>query len=240
MFREFIRTLTAIIPAFLALAGAAWSLNFFFFIASFCLFNSIYWLFIYSNTLYLFIISDEQSLTFDSYTIPEDDLDLGQLRLLEVDNRVVVPAKSHLRIIVTSADVLHSWVVPSSGVKCDDVPGHNMLQKKTPPIDTSGFFAEPPAPYAWQQNGQVGPVIAEPQQIPAAVDPEPLWADEVHRRALRTRLDLRNQLNIRPLSPQVMTQIIDYQILVEREIEKYLLAQGYPRANLVRNWLEIR
>ncbi|CAH1426773.1 unnamed protein product [Lactuca virosa] len=53
------------------------------------------------------------------YTIPEDDLELGQLRLLEVDNRVVVPAKSHLRIIVTSADVLHSWAVPSPGVKCD-------------------------------------------------------------------------------------------------------------------------
>ncbi|KAM0049751.1 putative cytochrome-c oxidase [Helianthus debilis subsp. tardiflorus] len=244
----------------------------FFFIPSFCLFNSIYWLFIYSNTLYLFIISDEQSLTFDSYTIPEDDLELGQLLLLEVDNRVVVP---HLRIIVTSADVLHSWAVPSSGVKCDVVPGHNMLQKKgwlkprretpdflfifllgiflplpslafcsgtpeTPPIDTSGFFADPPAPYAWQQNGQVGPVIAEPHQIPAAIDPKPLWADEVRRRALRTRLDLRNQRNIWPLSPQVMTQIIDYQILVEREIEKYLLAQGYHRANLVGNWLEIR
>ncbi|KAL8208889.1 hypothetical protein R6Q57_008301 [Mikania cordata] len=58
-----------------------------------------------------------------AYTIPEDDLELGQLRLLEVDNRVVVPAKSHLHIIVTSADVLHSWVVPSSGVKCDVVPG---------------------------------------------------------------------------------------------------------------------
>jgi cytochrome c oxidase subunit 2 len=67
--------------------------------------------------------SDEQSLTFDSYTIPEDDPELGQSRLLEVDNRVVVPAKSHLRIIVTSADVLHSWAVPSSGVKCDAVPG---------------------------------------------------------------------------------------------------------------------
>nr|YP_010536389.1 cytochrome c oxidase subunit 2 [Rhododendron x pulchrum]UYC28785.1 cytochrome c oxidase subunit 2 [Rhododendron x pulchrum] len=67
--------------------------------------------------------SDEQSLTFDSYTIPEDDPELGQSRLLEVDNRVVVPAKTHLRIIVTSADVLHSWAVPSSGVKCDAVPG---------------------------------------------------------------------------------------------------------------------
>jgi cytochrome c oxidase subunit 2 len=67
--------------------------------------------------------SDEQSLTFDSYTIPEDDLELGQSRLLEVDNRVVVPAKTHLRLIVTSADVPHSWAVPSLGVKCDAVPG---------------------------------------------------------------------------------------------------------------------
>ena len=55
--------------------------------------------------------------------IPEDDLELGQLRLLEVDNRVVVPAKTHLRMIITSADVLHSWAVPSLGVKCDAVPG---------------------------------------------------------------------------------------------------------------------
>ena len=67
--------------------------------------------------------SDEQSLTFDSYTIPEDDLEFGQSRLLKVDNRVVLPAKTHLRIIVTPADLPHSWVVPSSGVKCDVVPG---------------------------------------------------------------------------------------------------------------------
>ncbi|XP_075088143.1 cytochrome c oxidase subunit 2-like [Nicotiana tabacum] len=67
--------------------------------------------------------SDEQSLTFDSYTIPEDDPELGQSRLLEVDNRVVVPAKSYIRFIVTSADVPHSWAVPSLGVKCDAVPG---------------------------------------------------------------------------------------------------------------------
>nr|P04373.4 RecName: Full=Cytochrome c oxidase subunit 2; AltName: Full=Cytochrome c oxidase polypeptide II [Oryza sativa Japonica Group]CAA25566.1 cytochrome C oxidase polypeptide II [Oryza sativa] len=71
--------------------------------------------------------SDEQSLTFDSYTIPEDDPELGQSRLLEVDNRVVVPAKTHLRMIVTPADVLHSWAVPSSGVKCDAVPGRSNL-----------------------------------------------------------------------------------------------------------------
>ncbi|WMV46534.1 hypothetical protein MTR67_039919 [Solanum verrucosum] len=67
--------------------------------------------------------SDEQSLTFDSYTIPEDNLELGQSRLLEVDNRVVLPAKSHIRFIVTSTDVPHCWAVPSLGVKCDVVPG---------------------------------------------------------------------------------------------------------------------
>ena len=78
-----------------------------------------YWTYEYSD----YNSSDEQSLTFDSYMIPEDDLELGQLRFLEVDNRVVVPAKTHLRFIVTSADVLHSWAVPSLGVKCDAVPG---------------------------------------------------------------------------------------------------------------------
>ncbi|VAI24832.1 unnamed protein product [Triticum turgidum subsp. durum] len=71
--------------------------------------------------------SDEQSLTFDSYTIPEDDPELGQSCLLEVDNRVVVPAKTHLCMIVTPANVPHSWVVPSSGVKCDAVPGRSNL-----------------------------------------------------------------------------------------------------------------
>nr|AKJ25581.1 cytochrome c oxidase subunit 2 [Geranium phaeum] len=78
-----------------------------------------YWTYEYSD----YNSSDEESLTFDSYMISEEDLDLGQLRLLEVDNRVVVPANSHLRMIVTSADVLHSWAVPSLGVKCDAVPG---------------------------------------------------------------------------------------------------------------------
>jgi heme/copper-type cytochrome/quinol oxidase subunit 2 len=55
--------------------------------------------------------------------IPEDDLKLDKLHLLEVDNRVVIPARIHLCMIITSDDVLHSWVVPSLGVKCDAVPG---------------------------------------------------------------------------------------------------------------------
>lgn len=40
--------------------------------------------------------------------LPEEDLELGQLRLLEVDNRLVVPVNTHIRVIVSAADVLHS------------------------------------------------------------------------------------------------------------------------------------
>ena len=55
--------------------------------------------------------------------VPEDDLDLGELRLLEVDNRVVVPSNSHIRILVTAVDVLHSLAIPSLGIKMDACPG---------------------------------------------------------------------------------------------------------------------
>lgn len=79
-----------------------------------------YWSYEYSDYSHSKL---DQSLAFDSYMIPDDDLELGQLRLLEVDNRVVVPANTHLRVIITAADVLHSWAVPSLGAKCDAVPG---------------------------------------------------------------------------------------------------------------------
>ena len=48
---------------------------------------------------------------------------LGQLRLLEVDNRICLPEGRHIRVLVTAADVLHSWAVPSFGVKVDACPG---------------------------------------------------------------------------------------------------------------------
>lgn len=53
----------------------------------------------------------------------ERDLAEGQLRLLEVDNAMVVPVKTHIRLIITSGDVLHSWAIPSFGIKVDAVPG---------------------------------------------------------------------------------------------------------------------
>jgi heme/copper-type cytochrome/quinol oxidase subunit 2 len=55
--------------------------------------------------------------------VPEDDLNPGELRLLEVDNRIILPSRTHIRVLVTASDVLHSWAVPALGVKMDACPG---------------------------------------------------------------------------------------------------------------------
>jgi cytochrome c oxidase subunit 1 len=60
--------------------------------------------------------------SFDSVMIPEIDLKDG-LRLLEVDNRLLLPVEKQIRLFITSTDVLHSWAVPSLGVKLDACPG---------------------------------------------------------------------------------------------------------------------
>lgn len=64
-----------------------------------------------------------EQINFDSYMIADDDLEPGQLRLLEVDNRVVLPTNTHIRALITSSDVIHSWAIPSLGVKMDACPG---------------------------------------------------------------------------------------------------------------------
>lgn len=65
----------------------------------------------------------EKQITYDSYMIEDKDLKAGQVRLLSVDNPVVVPVDTTVRILVTSQDVLHSFAVPSLGIKKDAVPG---------------------------------------------------------------------------------------------------------------------
>nr|YP_009685520.1 cytochrome c oxidase subunit II [Epiplatys dageti]QDT76511.1 cytochrome c oxidase subunit II [Epiplatys dageti] len=67
--------------------------------------------------------TDYEELAFDSYMIPTQDLTPGQFRLLETDHRMVIPAESPIRMLVSADDVLHSWAVPSLGVKMDAVPG---------------------------------------------------------------------------------------------------------------------
>jgi len=70
--------------------------------------------------------------------IQTDELDKGQLRLLEVDNRILVPIDTTIRIIVTSADVIHSFGIPSLGVKMDAMPGR--LNETSFSINRPGVF----------------------------------------------------------------------------------------------------
>ena len=66
---------------------------------------------------------DHGDIAFSSYMVADEELQPGQPRLLEVDNRVVVPVDTTVRLLVTAGDVIHSWAVPAFGVKKDAVPG---------------------------------------------------------------------------------------------------------------------
>lgn len=66
---------------------------------------------------------DNGDISFESRLVPDDQIKSGQVRLLEVDNRVVLPVDTTIRIQVTGADVIHSFAMPSFGVKKDAVPG---------------------------------------------------------------------------------------------------------------------
>lgn len=61
--------------------------------------------------------------TFDSYMLPDSDLIRGDLRLLKTDNALILPKNMPILALITSDDVLHSWAIPSFGVKVDAVPG---------------------------------------------------------------------------------------------------------------------
>nr|QZZ18352.1 cytochrome c oxidase subunit II [Sobrala sp. SL-2021a] len=67
--------------------------------------------------------SDFKDIEFDSYMKPSNLLVENEFRLLEVDNQVVVPYQTPIRILITSSDVIHSWTVPSMGLKVDASPG---------------------------------------------------------------------------------------------------------------------
>ena len=87
-----------------------------------------YWSYEYSDY-------QTETLEFDSYMVPTSDLNKGDFRLLEVDNRLVVPINTHVRVLVTGADVLHSFAVPALAVKMDAVPGR---------LNQTGFFIKRP------------------------------------------------------------------------------------------------
>nr|YP_009000479.1 cytochrome c oxidase subunit II [Eubasilissa regina]AHF21720.1 cytochrome c oxidase subunit II [Eubasilissa regina] len=67
--------------------------------------------------------SDFQKINFDSYMIPTDKINTNEFRLIEVDNRIILPMKTQIRIMISASDVIHSWTIPSLAVKADAVPG---------------------------------------------------------------------------------------------------------------------
>nr|QOU12322.1 cytochrome c oxidase subunit 2 [Hoilungia sp. H23] len=109
----------------------------------------------------------EKNLEFDSYMIPTTDLEFGDLRLLEVDNRLIIPVDTNVRVLITAADVLHSWTVPSLAVKMDAVPGR---------INETGFLIKRPGIFYGQcseicgANHSFMPIVVEAVSLSKYID----------------------------------------------------------------------
>nr|YP_007625201.1 cytochrome c oxidase subunit II [Pseudohynobius puxiongensis]ACK38318.1 cytochrome c oxidase subunit 2 [Pseudohynobius puxiongensis] len=103
-----------------------------------------------------------EDLMFDSYMVPTQDLLPGQFRLLEVDNRMVVPMESPIRMLISAEDVLHSWAVPSMGIKTDAIPGR---------LNQTTFIAARPGVYYGQCSEICG---ANHSFMPIVVEATPL------------------------------------------------------------------
>jgi cytochrome c oxidase subunit 2 len=67
--------------------------------------------------------NDFTNVSFDSFIVPSINLKINEFRLLDVDNRCVIPFNSNIRLLTTSIDVIHSWTIPSLGIKIDSTPG---------------------------------------------------------------------------------------------------------------------
>ncbi|YP_004581487.1 cytochrome c oxidase subunit II (mitochondrion) [Notothenia coriiceps] len=106
--------------------------------------------------------TDYDALEFDSYMIPTQDLTPGQFRLLEADHRMIAPVESPVRVLVSGEDVLHSWAVPSLGVKMDAVPGR---------LNQTAFIASRPGVFYGQCSEICG---ANHSFMPVVVEAVPL------------------------------------------------------------------
>jgi cytochrome c oxidase subunit 2 len=93
-----------------------------------------YWSYEYSD----YVNDEGEYLEFDSYMVPDSDLELGQLRLLDVDNRIVLPVDTHVRFVVTGQDVIHDFAVPALGIKIDAMPGR--LNQTSVLVQREGTF----------------------------------------------------------------------------------------------------
>uniref|UniRef100_A0A3Q7HZ70 Cytochrome c oxidase subunit 2 n=1 Tax=Solanum lycopersicum TaxID=4081 RepID=A0A3Q7HZ70_SOLLC len=198
----------------------------------------------------------------------EDDLELGQSCLLEVDNRVVLPAKSPIRFIVTSADVPHSWAVPSLRVKCDAVPGR--LNQTSILVQREGVYYGQCSEICGTNHAYM-PIVVEAvprkdygsrvsnQLIPQSPDKEPKALTESWGGpARRTEIDLNNlpipdadtcrvELESRLMYShrgsymgEDLTSIVDKQLEIEKVVFSELLRKDYSLESLVAKRNEIR
>lgn len=103
--------------------------------------------------------NDFHEIGGDSYMLPSEDLSpASPFRLLEVDNRLLLPCNTNIRILVSSEDVIHSWAVPSLGLKVDAIPGR---------INQLGVFIDLPGVYYGQCSEICG---ANHSFIPIAIE----------------------------------------------------------------------
>lgn len=97
-----------------------------------------YWCYEYSNCKEANMSQFIDGVRWESYMVNSSDLVEGQLRLLEVDQRLLLPVQQHIQVYVTAADVLHCWAVPSLGIKLDACPGR--LNQVSTFIKREGVF----------------------------------------------------------------------------------------------------
>nr|YP_009180574.1 cytochrome c oxidase subunit II [Calameuta filiformis]ALM04130.1 cytochrome c oxidase subunit II [Calameuta filiformis] len=79
-----------------------------------CMGHQWYWSYEYS---------DFSNIEFDSFMIPTEELNNNEFRLLDVNNRMVIPFNTYIRLLISSVDVIHSWTIPAVGIKVDATPG---------------------------------------------------------------------------------------------------------------------
>nr|YP_010564294.1 cytochrome c oxidase subunit II [Elophila turbata]UYX62304.1 cytochrome c oxidase subunit II [Elophila turbata] len=111
--------------------------------------------------------SDFNNIQFDSYMIPSNDMSLNHFRLLDVDNRIILPMNNQIRIMITATDVIHSWTIPSLGVKVDANPGR---------LNQTNFFINRPGIFFGQcseicgANHSFMPIVIESISIKNFID----------------------------------------------------------------------
>nr|YP_010165972.1 cytochrome c oxidase subunit II [Stictocephala bisonia]QRV59919.1 cytochrome c oxidase subunit II [Stictocephala bisonia] len=102
--------------------------------------------------------SDFKNIEFDSYMKASTLMELNEFRLLDVDNRMIMPFNTPARILASSVDVIHSWTVPSMGIKIDASPGR---------INQANFMSQRPGIFYGQcseicgSNHSFMPIVIE-------------------------------------------------------------------------------